>query len=152
MEPTINTDNVQEFVQQLHNFDIRPAANNTIQKFIAEALLKAKELAPRRTSILASSIQPEVVSDFKGRIYTTIPYAAFQEFGTGIYGAMAAPIRPKTAKFLVFKGKDGRIIRAKSVKGSKAIHYMQQAFDYVKEKSSGLIQGLGAQIVNTLAK
>ena len=50
---------------------------------------QAKELCPKDTGILASSITTEVERQgklFIGRIFTTLEYAPYVEFGTGIDG------------------------------------------------------------------
>jgi len=78
--------------------------------------------APRRvdTGKLISSIQIRIFM-FRGypavRVGSDLDYAIYVHEGTGIYGPRHHLILPKHGKFLVFKGKDGHTVFARSVKG-----------------------------------
>lgn len=146
---TLDISNFSNFVSKIPN-NYSNEKQTLLQKYTSEAQAKAKEFAPRATSVLASSIQAEVQSDSKGRVYTEVKYAPYLEFGTGIYGSRKSPIVPTRAKYLVFKGKDGKIIRAKSVKGVKAVQYMKRSFDFVKEKSGELLREAGSKIITKI--
>lgn len=64
----------------------------------------------------------------KGTLTYHAPYAIFVLKGTGVYGPTGAPIRPKTAQYLVFRGRDGGLVYAKQVKGQPAQPFLQNAF------------------------
>lgn len=58
---------------------------NVIGKLMADGQAVAQMHAPVRTGVLRASIQHEVVQTeavFTGRIWTTIEYAIYQEYGT----------------------------------------------------------------------
>ena len=146
---TLDISNFTNFVSKIPN-NYSHEKQNVLRRLTVEAQAKAKELAPRATSVLASSIQAEVPSDERGRVYTEVKYAPYLEFGTGIYGPRKTPIVPVRAKYLVFKGKNGQIVRAKSVKGVKAVQYMKRSFDFVKDKSGEFLREAGSQIVTKI--
>lgn len=82
---------------------------------------EAKKRAPVNFGRLKSSITHRVegvgggVSALTG---TNVQYAAFQEFGTGIYGPRRRMIRPVRAKILRWKGgKAGRDVRGRFTTG-----------------------------------
>jgi hypothetical protein len=56
------------------------------------------------------------------------PYTQFVLRGTGIYGPSGTPIVPKTAQYLVFRGRDGGLVYAKEVRGQHAQPFLQEAF------------------------
>ncbi len=65
-------------------------------------------------------------------------YALWVEIGTGIYGARKQPIKPKRARFLVWRDrKTGKIIVARQVRGRPATPFFRPAIaankDFVKE-------------------
>lgn len=102
---------------------------------------EAKDRAPTDTTSLQSSIKHVWHPDrrFLGGGYVTFgpnvksvegaPYDVYQEFGTGIYGPRKRPIKPRKAKHLTFKTKGGGWVSTKSVRGVKAVKYMQRALD-----------------------
>lgn len=53
------------------------------------------------------------------RVGTKIPYAAYVEFGTGLYGPRRKLIRPRRAKVLRFWTKGGQIVFVRYVRGMK---------------------------------
>lgn len=55
-------------------------------------------------------------------------YALFVMKGTGIYGPTGTPITPKRASFLVFRGRDGGLVYARSVRGQRAQPFLAEAF------------------------
>ena len=91
---------------------------------------KAKDFVPRRRGDLGRSITVIEANPSHDRmaaaVGTNLLYAPYQEFGTGIY-AGRPPIRPKRAKVLRFKTRGGKIVFARSVKGTPPTKYMQKA-------------------------
>lgn|SRR5512144_2501453 len=92
---------------------------------------KAKRLAPVDKGQLRASITSHIV--FRGgipigRIGTNVKHAVWVHQGTGIYGPRGVPIRPKTAKVLVFKPKGStKNLYVKSVKGMKGRPFLRDA-------------------------
>lgn len=92
---------------------------------------RAKRLAPVDKGQLRASITSHVV--FRGglpigRIGTNVKHALWVHNGTGIYGPRGVPIRPKTAKVLVFKPKGStKNVYVKSVKGMKGRPFLRDA-------------------------
>ena len=115
----------------------------------------AKQLAPVDTSRLRQSI---LVSPMKrtgnvisGSVGTSTTYSVYQEVGTGIYGPKHAPIKPKTKKFLAFKTKDGKWIRAKSVKGVRGRFYMKGSVEQNQRRIDGYFEQAAANITRDLS-
>ena len=94
---------------------------------------KAKFYAPVRYGQLRASIHTEGPTGsgaaVQSKVGTDVKHAKWQEFGTGLYGPRRAPITPKSKPFLVFKTKDGRWIRTKSVKGTRGRFYFKKAIN-----------------------
>jgi len=53
-------------------------------------------------------------------------------FGTGLFGPTKKPIKPKTKPFLVFRNKQGKIIRVRETKGQKGQFFIQRAVNQSK--------------------
>ena len=70
------------------------------------------------------------------------------EQGTGIYGPSGQPIRPKTKKFLAFRGKGGKMVFTKSVKGVRGRFYMKGSV----EQNQRAIDGFFATAVTNIAQ
>ena len=106
---------------------IKEATSKMLDMATMVAWGKAKELAPVAKSTLRASLQRKV-EGFVGKIMTSMSYAGFQEYGTGIYSdhpsAPKVPITPKRARFLVFQ-KNGKIIFARQVLGSRPRKFMR---------------------------
>jgi hypothetical protein len=96
-----------------------------------------------KTEALATATAPSVTGFLKnnrskdfdagpGSLKGTLTYHAFYALwvmrGTGIYGPHGTPIVPVTSKYLVFRGKDGSTVFAKSVKGQTANQFLTEAF------------------------
>ncbi len=79
---------------------------------------KARQLAPRKTGALATSIKHKVIKGVQLEVGSDVEYAMFQEFGTatrGEFPGQAYKIRPKKpGGRLVFKI-DNKVIRTKEV-------------------------------------
>lgn len=92
---------------------------------------KAKRLSPVDKGQLRASITSQIV--FRGgipigRVGTNVKHARWVHEGTGIYGPRGVPIRPKTAKVLVFKPKGStKNVYVKSVKGMKGRPFLRDA-------------------------
>jgi len=56
-----------------------------------------------------------------------LPYAIFQHAGTGLYGRNRRKITPRNGRFLVFRGRDGSMVFAKSVRGVRPTRYLKKA-------------------------
>lgn len=110
---------------------------------------KAKELAPVDKDTLRGSIYKNITGD-TGRVGSPVPYAKYQEYGTGIYSdhpsAPKTPITPKRAPFLQWQDKNGIFHRAKQVMGSKPRRFIRGGLAEVQEKMS-LIVALGKKIM-----
>lgn len=110
---------------------------------------KAKELAPVDKSTLRKSILREVTSDF-GKVGSNIPYAKYQEFGTGIYGKTGQPIVPKRARMLAWHTKGGQWAYAKSVRGVKPRHFLQGGLDELKRNIRQVMEIATRTIIKSL--
>jgi hypothetical protein len=64
----------------------------------------------------------------KGTLTYHAPYAIFVLKGTGVHGPTGTPIRPKTSQYMVFRGRDGRLVYAKETQGQSAQPFLQNAF------------------------
>lgn len=64
----------------------------------------------------------------KGSLTYHAHYALAVMKGTGIYGPKGVPIVPDTAQYLVFRGRDGGLVYARSVKGQPAQPFLANAF------------------------
>lgn len=62
------------------------------------------------------------------RIGTNVEYAIWVHDGTGLYGPMGRPIRPKTARYLKFKPRGANeFVYAKQVKGMRPNRFLADA-------------------------
>ena len=93
-------------------------------------LAKARQLAPVRTGKLRASLQMRFV--YVGgapqvQIGSELPYAVYQEMGTGIYAGRGY-IYPTRAKYLVFKPKgSSKLVFARRVRGTPALHFLERS-------------------------
>lgn len=110
---------------------------------------KAKELAPKRTSALAISIQPMQPTgslsggDLEVRVAAAALYAPYVEFGTGIFGPHGTPIVPVNALALQIPLGGGEFMYRKSVKGMKAQPFLGPAMN---QEAEHVVDELGAAI------
>lgn len=101
----------------------------------------ARAYAPVDKGPLRSSITAEVAAQpsqnrVVGVVGSRLPYAIYQEKGTGIYGPRGAPIRPKRAKRLVFVPKGGsQVVFAREVRGARPQRYLERALSVVAVSS-----------------
>lgn len=83
-----------------------------------------------RTGALARSIEVRMAMQAGApgvEVYTDIFYALMVHDGTGIYGPKGRPFGPRRAKYMVFRGSDGTIVRTKSVRGQRANPFLRDA-------------------------
>ncbi|MFJ8934025.1 HK97 gp10 family phage protein [Streptomyces sp. NPDC102364] len=101
----------------------------------------AKQYAPVDDGPLRASITADVTVDeargrVTGRVGSRLPYAIYQELGTGIYGPRGTPIRPKRGRFLVFTPKGAsRPVFARQVRGSRPQRYLTRALAVMAAQS-----------------
>lgn len=118
-----------EAIKRLLSSPDGPAARLLIKKAV-RVESAAKALCVVDTGRLRSSIHWAIGRDTKGLyadVGTNVKYAAWIEFGTGIYGPRATPIVPRSAPFLAWRDKGGNWHRARSVRGRKATPYLRPA-------------------------
>jgi len=107
-----------------------PVARN-IEARGRRVLLAARANAPYRTGRLRSSLQMQVVNRNPPQvsIYSNLPYAVYQEKGTGIYAGRGY-IYPTRAPFLVFTPKgSSRVVFARRVRGTPPTHFLERALE-----------------------
>ncbi len=114
----------------------------------------AKQLSPidsgrLRQSILVSPMR-QAGSSFTGSVGTNVKYAGIQEAGSGIYGPSGQPIRPKTKKFLAFRGKGGKMVFTKSVKGVRGRFYMKGSLEQNQRNIDGFFEEAATNITKDL--
>lgn len=83
----------------------------------------------RSITFSISGLSPETMS---ARVGSNVEYALAVEVGTGIYGPRGRPITPVRAQVLVFPGRGGRTVYARSVRGRPATPYLKPALDAVR--------------------
>ena len=98
---------------------------------------------PRRINhgLLRTSISTQLRvedADFVMRVGSGLYYARWVHDGTGIYGPRHQPIRPKTAKYLRWTDKQGKVHFAKQVKGMRPNPYLKAALPAYKASSSSV--------------
>jgi HK97 gp10 family phage protein len=147
----INLDGAIEMAKRFQNAPSAVAKGSKAMMDTATLMVqgKAKELSPVDKSTLRKSILRESSAE-QGRVGSNIPYAKYQEFGTGIYGPTGSPIFPKIAKMLAWKGKDGTWIRARSVSGVKPRKFLQGAVDYLKQNINQVYEIATRMIIKSL--
>ena len=110
---------------------------------------KAKELAPVDKGTLRTTMLRTYNAD-EGRVGSNLPYAKYQEFGTGIYGKSGVPIVPKRARMLAWTTKGGQLAFAKSVRGVPAKHFLQGGIDELKRNINQVLDIAAKLIVTSI--
>lgn len=98
----------------------------------------ARGMAPVDSGALRASIRVEVrysSAEVKAWVYTPLEYGLYVHEGTGIYGPLGRPIRPKRGQFLVFEARNarttapgrGRLVFAREVRGQRPQRYLLEA-------------------------
>lgn len=94
----------------------------------------AKQKAPRESGRLQQSINIRT-GTHRGKpavaVGSDLEYAAFVHQGTGLYGPHRTPIKPRSARYMVFMGRDGNLVFAKQVIGQPARPFLTEAMDEV---------------------
>lgn len=95
------------------------------QGLVATGVAMAQDNAPRMDGVLANSIQPisSGMDGLSGEFGTSLVYAWQREMGGTIY--------PKKGKYLVFTGRDGQLVFARSVTQSGSF-YMQRTANQLR--------------------
>lgn len=121
-----NVDRLLRRLDNVGNIDLKPIIGKAT--LIVEA--QAKALTPVDTGALRSSIHPEVTKIGKevvGRVYTSLEYAMYVEFGTGVRGNGSYPYE---VNGLGYSSEHG---------GQVAQPYMYPALEMNKKKIQSLI-------------
>ena len=110
------------------NFAAGEAISGALNKTGIDVQRFARQYSPARTGQLARSIGlvRATVSKLLAVVGTSLFYAPFQEFGTGIYVGKGY-IYPKRAKMLRFRTRGGKWVFARRVRGTPPVKYMQRA-------------------------
>lgn len=110
----------------------------------------AKDLAPVDNGTLRASIlqSPIVVNGatISASVGTNLHYATYMEEGTGVYGPLGRPIRPKNKKVLAWKN-GGAWHFAKEVRGSRPRWYMRGSL----ERNTSAVNGYFATAADEVA-
>ena len=120
----------KEMFRKMGNTRFQHASRNWGNKTAISLELRAKRFAPVDVGRLKSSITHQVIEmpgNVIARTGTNVHYAAYQEFGTGLYGPRKRLIRPKNAKVLRWKKRGGGFVFAKYVRGVKPKRYFTKA-------------------------
>lgn len=120
----------REAFKRMGNVKFRNAASRWGKKTAISLEHRAKQGAPVDMGRLRASITHTVIetgNNVIARTGTNVTYAAYQEFGTGIYGPRRQLIRPKNAKVLSWKNRSGQRVFAKFVRGVKPKRYFTKA-------------------------
>ncbi len=108
-----------------------PVYDNVVNRVLRLTDALATAGAPVDTGFLRNNRSIEITAgpgSLVGSLTYHAHYALFVMRGTGIFGPRGAPIVPKTATYLVFRGRDGGLVYAKSVKGQRAQPFLAEAF------------------------
>lgn len=136
----------EEIVRRANDRAIDKAGREMIDLATLIALSTAKQQAPVQSNLLRGSITRSIISPFEGTIGSNVEYAKYQEFGTGIYGPRHAMIFPKRGRFMVFKGKSGKMVFARQTRGVRPKHFMKKGLLAVQAQLS-YIKRVGAEAV-----
>lgn len=134
MQLTVTIAN-DEILKKLANAGevVDQASQAFLKKSQLIALTEAKILAPKDKTTLAKSLTGDDPkkdgSGWWAAIGSNVLYALWQEEGTGIYGKRNAPITPKRAKMLRFETKAGKIVFARSVRGTKPKEFLKKGVE-----------------------
>ncbi len=133
---------------------VSSALKNAIAKTAYRVQAKAIEYAPIRYGGLRGSIRVEgpnvTTSNVTARVGTDLPYAVYQEFGTGVYAGKGM-ITPKTARVLAWKDRTGWHF-AKAVKGVRGKFYFKKAKEEAKPFLTNALSDALGEIISFLKK
>jgi hypothetical protein len=108
-----------------------PVYDTVVSGTLEKTAVIATVTAPVETGFLRNNRSIDIhasAGSLRGTLAYNAPYALYVLKGTGIYGPRGAPITPKRGKYLVFRGRDGGLVYARSVKGQHAQPFLQDAF------------------------
>lgn len=91
---------------------------------------RAQRLAPSRSGRLRNSITVSFKPHdgaFGVRVGSSLFYAGYVHFGTGIYGPTGQPITARNGGYLKFTGRDGSIVLTRSVRGQPPNPFLARA-------------------------
>lgn len=123
----------------LHHLDIEALLHGPQGPVVREVVSRSRtvsNLAKRKVGVDSGRLRGSIRFTLQvehgrvvGTIGTMVQYGIYHHEGTGIYGPKKKPITPKSAKMLAFspKGSGGKVVYAKSVKGSKPNPYLIEA-------------------------
>lgn len=104
---------------------------NVVDRVLRATHALATVAAPVDTGFLRNDTSIEIKAgpgSMHGALTYHAHYAIFVLKGTGMHGPRAALIEPKTAEYMVFRGRDGSLVYAKTTKGQRAQPFLQNAF------------------------
>ena len=70
-----------------------------------------------------------------GSVHSNAHYTSYVNDGTGIYGPLGKPIRPRNAKALKFTTKTGKTVFAKSVRGIKPRRFVEKSITQTERRN-----------------
>jgi len=120
----------QNAMRKMGRVSFRKAASRWGAKTAISLEHRAKQNAPVDMGRLRASITHRVIetgNNVIARTGSNVKYAAYQEFGTGIYGPRRRLIRPVKAKVLSWKSKSGKRVFARFVRGVRPKRYFAKA-------------------------
>lgn len=108
-----------------------PVYDNVVNRVLRMTDALATASAPVDTGFLRNNRSIDIDAgpgSMVGTLTYHAHYATFVMRGTGIFGPHSTPIVPKRAQYLVFRGRDGALVYAKSVKGQRKQPFLLNAF------------------------
>lgn len=91
---------------------------------------RARLLVGKQTGRLAASIEVNFSVGLRGLVVhvgSSLKYARYHHDGTGVYGPHGRPIRPRRGKVMVFDGRLGGRVYARSVTGQRGTKYLERS-------------------------
>ncbi len=137
------TVNDQEAITELAN-RMAAASDKALGYLAKDVWAGMGKEAPTDQGKLASSFALSKEGMLRYKIKSGTMYALFVHEGTGIYGPVGSPIRPKNAPRLRFTWK-GRNWALKSVKGQKPNPYADRAITASEQRTNQFIQAALAE-------
>jgi hypothetical protein len=108
-----------------------PVYDNVVAGTLNKTAAIATATAPTDTGFLKNNRSIEIDAgpgSLKGSLVYHAHYAKFVLKGTGLFGPRGDLIRPRTATYMVFIGRDGSRVYAKTTKGQRKQPFLQNAF------------------------
>ncbi len=115
----------------------------------------ARQLAPVDSGLLRRSIQLRPAQRrgnvIEGSVGTGLRYSVFQEQGTGLYGPLHRPIRPKNGKVLRFQV-GGRTVYTREVRGSRPRWFFRGSVEQNQGRTERNFQAALDDVTRQLAR